>query len=364
MQNPETDTGTRAPSMGFFETQEAVGGRPHEMVTFFQDPATGLQAIIAIHSTSLGPALGGTRLYPYQNEQAALTDALRLSQGMTYKYAAAGLDAGGAKGIIIGDPVTFKTESLLKAYGRSVQKLSGRFVTAGDAGIASADLNVMGTTSDYILGRDPSKGGYGDSSAMTALGVLESMRAAVEARLGSPNLDGLRVGVEGVGKVGYELVRMLIEHGARVCATDVSRSTLERAATDFPSVAIMDDVIDADIDVYAPCAVGPALTTRSAANMQAQVICGSSNNQLADPYVEYDLAERNILWVPDYVASAGGIILGFSEYQQWPLADVEDKVKNLFHTTETLLQTAKRDGILPGTAADRLAEERIYSIST
>ncbi|MFC9765460.1 Glu/Leu/Phe/Val dehydrogenase [Rhodococcus jostii] len=344
---------------GVFERTDFPTDTAHEQVTFFQDPATGLKAIVAIHDTTLGPALGGTRFYPYADEAAALKDVLRLSRGMTYKSAIAGVDLGGGKAVIIGDPATGKSEALLEAYARFVQTLGGRYITAGDVGTNSDDLDVMGRATDYVVGRNTSAGGSGDSAPMTALGVFQGMRAAAQAKWGTASLAGRTVGVEGTGKVGYQLIKLLLADGASVVATDVNAAALDRVARDFPEVKIASSVIGQELDVYAPCAMGATLTDESVAAITAQVICGAANNQLAHPAVEHDLGERGITWVPDYVANGGGLIQVAGERLGTSADDVRAQVEKIFATVVQILDVAKRDGILAGAAADAVAEARI-----
>ncbi|OYD71357.1 Glu/Leu/Phe/Val family dehydrogenase [Rhodococcus sp. OK302] len=346
-------------SAGVFDRADYLRNYPHEQVSFFQDPESGLKAIVAIHSTTLGPALGGTRFYPYADESAAVTDVLRLSRGMTYKAAIAGVDLGGGKAVIIGDPATVKSERLLGAYAKFVQTLGGRYITAGDVGTNSDDLDVIGRGTDFVVGRNAKVGGSGDSAPMTALGVFQSMVAAAQAHWGSRSLAGKTVGVEGTGKVGYELIKLLLADGASVLATDVNAAALDRVKTDFPSVKIVDSVIDADLDVYAPCAMGATLTDASARSITADVICGAANNQLTVPEIESILSERGITWVPDYVANGGGLIQVAGELKDLTAQQVKDQVEKIFDTVTEIFAKAKADGILAGDAADAVAEARI-----
>lgn len=335
---------------------------PHEQVAFWQDEETGLRAIIAIHSTVLGPALGGTRFYPYVDEHAALTDALRLSQGMTYKAAAAGLELGGGKAVIIGDPGSLKSEALLASFGRFVQTLGGRYITAGDVGTTSDDMDVIGEHTAHVTGRNVGAGGSGDSAPMTALGVFHSMRAAALSTWGAPDLTGRRVGVEGVGKVGYHLIRLLSEAGALVIASDINSNALNRATQEFPDLVPAIDVINSPLDIYAPCALGATLTHPSARDMSASIVCGAANNQLVDRTVEVTLAEERITWVPDFVANAGGVIQLAGEFEHRPAANVTPRVERIFDTVREILALSTRDGISTGSAANRVAEARIAAL--
>jgi valine dehydrogenase (NAD+) len=261
-------------------------GHEHEQVVFANDEATGLRAIIAIHSTVLGPALGGTRFYPYASTDAAIEDALNLSRGMSYKNALAGLDLGGGKAVIIGDPATLKSEALLRAYGRFVQSLNGRYFTACDVGTFSDDMDNIARECDFVTGRTVAHGGAGDSSVLTAFGTFQGMRAAAAEAWGEPTLAGRTVGVAGVGKVGRHLVRHLLEDGATVVVTDVHQPAVDRIRDEHPQVRVADsteDLVASHIDVYAPCALGGAISDEVVEILSARIVCGAANNQLAHP---------------------------------------------------------------------------------
>jgi valine dehydrogenase (NAD+) len=336
----------------------------HEQVTFFNDPSSGLRAIIAIYSTALGPALGGTRFYPYATQDAALDDVLNLSKAMAYKAACAGLDLGGGKAVIIGDPATDKTEALLRAYGRAVQSLGGRYYTACDVGTYVEDMDVVGRESQFVTGRSPAHGGAGDSSILTAYGVFQGMRAAAEVTWGSPTLRGRRVGVAGVGKVGHHLVEHLLDDGASIVVADVSRDAVDRVWLLHPEV----DVVDVDtlvaqpMDVYAPCALGGALSDESLAVLQAEVVCGAANNQLAHPGIEKLLEDRGIRYAPDYVVNSGGLIAVADEIEGYSEPRARAKATEIFDTTLRIFQLAAEEGVPPAVAADRLAERRMTEI--
>jgi valine dehydrogenase (NAD+) len=340
-------------------TSEQTG---HEQVVLCQDRATGLKAIIAIHSTALGPGLGGTRFYPYASEDDALEDALNLSRGMSYKNALAGLDHGGGKAVIIGDPQTVKTEELLLAYGRFVASLGGRYYTACDVGTYVADMDVIARANRWTTGRSPEKGGAGDSSVLTAFGVFQGMRACARQRWGAPTLRGRRVGIAGVGKVGHYLVNHLVEDGAEVVVTDVRDEAVARVREAHPQVTAVPDadrLIRADLDVYAPCALGGALNDATVPALTASVVCGAANNQLAHPGVEKDLADRGILYAPDYVVNAGGVIQVADEIQGFDFDRAKAKAARIFDTTLAIFARAEADGVPPAVAADRLAEHRM-----
>lgn len=344
---------------GVFDRPDFADDSPHEQVVFCQDPSTGLKAIIGIHSTTLGPALGGTRFFPYRDEQAALTDALRLSRGMTYKAAAAGLHLGGGKAVLIGDPARVKTPALLEAYGRFVDTLGGRYITAGDVGTTSDDMDVIGRSTKHVVARTPAAGGSGDSAPLTARGVFHSIVAAAESVWGSTDLSGRRVGVEGTGKVGYNLIALLTEAGATITASDVNAAAVQRVSADFPGVTVAETVIDKDIDIYAPCAMGATLTDTTVRILDAAVVCGAANNQLAQPGVEELLRDRGIVWVPDFVANSGGLIQVAGEIENKPRHEVVKQVEHIGATVTDIFQRQQAQGILAGQAADAIVRERL-----
>jgi valine dehydrogenase (NAD+) len=331
----------------------------HERVVHAHDERTGLRAIIAIHSTLLGPALGGTRFYPYADAGAALTDVLRLSRGMTLKAAVAGLDLGGGKAVVLGDPRREKTPALLEAYGRLVQSLGGTYITAGDVGTTSDDMDVIGRTTRHVVARTPAAGGSGDSAPMTALGVFQAMRAASERTWGTPSLSGRTVGVEGLGKVGRHLVTLLVEDGARVLAADVDPEACARVRQDAPDVTIVSRVADATVDVYAPCAMGATLSPTTVPAVQARIVCGAANNQLSTPSVEDELVRRGVLWVPDFVANSGGLVQVAGERDASTPDDVRRRVIAVQDTVRDVLALADEHDETPGRAAVRLARTRL-----
>lgn len=343
----------------------ASGHTGHEQVIFCQDPPTGLQAIIAIYSTALGPALGGTRFYPYPSEDAALADVLNLSRAMTYKNALAGLDHGGGKAVIIGDPERLKSEALLRAYGRFVQSLSGRYITACDVGTYCDDMDIVARECAYVTGRTVPNGGAGDSSVLTAFGVFQGMRAAAEHTWGTTSLKGRTVGVEGVGKVGRRLVDHLVDDGAQVVIYDVNASAIAHVRAKHPAVVVAADrgeLVAAQLDVYSPCALGGAVDDDTAVALQARIICGGANNQLAHPGVEKLLADQGIVYAPDYVVNSGGVIQVADELAEFSFDRAKARAEQIFATTENILAIADEDGVLPAVAADRLAERRISEV--
>ncbi len=338
----------------------------HEQVVLCQDRASGLKAVIAIHSTALGPALGGTRFYPYATEEAAVADALNLSRGMSYKNALAGLGHGGGKAVIIGDSAKIEAgrrTELLLAYGRFVDSLGGRYVTACDVGTYVADMDVVARETRWATGRSPENGGAGDSSVLTAYGVFQGMRASAQHLWGDPTLRGRRVGIAGVGKVGHHLVEHLLRDAAEVVITDVREESVRRILDKHPQVTAVADtdalIRTEGLDVYAPCALGGALNDDSVPALTAKVVCGAANNQLAHPGVEKDLADRGILYAPDYVVNAGGVIQVADELRGFDFDRCKAKASKIFDTTLTIFARAKEDGIPPAAAADRIAEHRM-----
>ncbi|MFD0557953.1 valine dehydrogenase (NAD+) [Stackebrandtia endophytica] len=346
--------------MGVFEAPANLSG--HEQVVFCQDKHSGLKAIIAVYSTALGPALGGTRFYPYENEDDAVRDALDLSKGMAYKNSLAGLDLGGGKAVIWGDPVADKSEALLRAYGRFVESLNGRYITACDVGTYVDDMNIVAKETSYATGRSTEDGGAGDSSILTAYGVFCGMRAAAEHRWGTPNLAGRTVGLAGIGKVGRYLIKHLLDDGASVIATDVSEQARAWLTTNYPQADFVDDtdaLISSDIDIYAPCALGGVLNDDTVPILRAKIVVGAANNQLAHPGVEKLLADRGILYAPDYLVNSGGVIQVSDEIHGFNFDRAKRRASKIFDITGQILRTAESEGIPPAVAADRMAERRM-----
>ncbi|WP_137122119.1 Glu/Leu/Phe/Val dehydrogenase dimerization domain-containing protein [Segeticoccus rhizosphaerae] len=340
----------------------------HEQVAYCHDRATGLRAIIAIHSTALGPALGGTRFFPYETEDDALQDVLRLSRGMTYKNALAGLDLGGGKAVIIGDPSLDKSEALLRAYGRFVESLGGRYVTACDVGTYVADIDVVGRETSHAVGRSEANGGCGDSSVLTAYGVFQAMRASAEHVWGEPTLSGRTVGIAGVGKVGHLLAEHLLEDGAQLVVTDVNTAAVEALQVRHPDIEQVEDataLVKSDLDVYAPCAMGGAIDDATVETLSARIVCGSANNQLVDEGEDGTAARllaRGIVYAPDFLANSGGVIQVCDELHGFNFERCKARVSGLFEATASVLRRADEHGISPATAAAHLAEERIEAV--
>ncbi len=336
-----------------------------EQVVFCHDEASGLRAVIALSTTALGPGLGGTRFHPYPDVDAALTDALALSRAMALKNSLAGLDHGGGKGVIIGDPRRDKSEQLLRAYGRFVSSLGGRYVTACDVGTYVCDMDVVARECRWVTGRSEAEGGAGDSSVLTALGVFQGMRAGAQVRWGEPTLAGRTVGVAGVGKVGRHLVPLLLADGARVVVTDVDDAAVTRLLVTHPgvtAVASTAELVAAPLDVYSPCALGGALTEAVVDGLRASLVCGGANNQLATPLVADRLATRDILYCPDFCVNAGGVIQVADELGGFSFERARARTEKIFDTTLGVLQAAQRDGGTTEAAAQRAARERIAQV--
>ena len=329
----------------------------HEEVAFRHDPDSGLKAIIALHNLNRGPALGGCRMWDYDSEAEALTDALRLSRGMTYKSALADLPYGGGKSVIIGDPRKLKSEALFLAMGHFVESLGGRYTIAEDVGISVGDIETIGLVTDRVAGA-VSRGG-GDPSPGTAYGVFVGIKAAVAHRLERDDLDGLRVAVQGLGQVGYRLCRYLHEAGAKLVVTDIERERLRRAAAEFGAEIVPADAIySADAAVFAPCALGAAINDETLERLQATVVAGSANNQLAEPRHGKLLMDRRVLYAPDYVINAGGIVHISHEGPYYDADKAFAHIGRIGDTLREIFERAEAAGQPTSEAADRLAEQR------
>jgi glutamate dehydrogenase/leucine dehydrogenase len=346
-----------------FDRIEADG---YEQVVFCQEPATGLRAIVAIHSTRLGPSLGGTRFYPYASEDAALTDVLRLAKGMTYKAAVAGLDLGGGKAVILGNPATDRTEGMLRAYGRFVDSLGGRYITAEDVGTSQADMDLIRRETTYVTGVSVELGGSGDPSAATAYGLQWAMKAVASRLWGDTSLEDRHVVVSGVGKVGSNLVRLLVEEKARVTVADVVPLAVERMVSQYGVETVSVEAAHSlPCDIFSPCALGGILDPVRIPQLRCQAVVGSANNQLAEPSCGKLLAEAEILYGPDYVVNAGGLINIAEELS--PAGYHRERayaaVRGVFDTTGSLLAKADAEGITTAEAADRMAERRMDELA-
>jgi leucine dehydrogenase len=337
----------------------------YEQLVFCHDKATGLRAIIAVHDTTLGPALGGCRMYPYPSEDEAIVDVLRLARGMTYKAAASGLNLGGGKSVIIGDPRTGKSEALFRSFGRYIETLGGRYIVAEDVGTSTEDANFIRVETGHVVGVDVTRGGSGDPSPFTALGVLQGMRACVDEVFGTTSLEGRTVAVQGVGHVGYHLCHLLHEAGAHLIVTDVDAAALGRAVREFGAKAVEpDEILTLPCDVYAPCALGATVNDASVPKLRCRIIAGSANNVLLESHHGEALAERGILYAPDYVINAGGLINVADELEGYNERRATKRVMRIEERIRSIIAISKRDGVATNVAADTLALERIAAIGS
>lgn len=348
--------------MGVFE---AIASDTHEEVLYGHDPMSGLKAIIAIHSTALGPALGGTRFYPYESEDDALHDALRLAKGMTYKSAAAGLDLGGGKAVIIGDPATLRSERLFRSFARVIDSLGGRYVTAEDVGTTTADMIMIASETKWVTGLPDILGGSGDPSPATARGVMGAMRAVAERLWDTDDLSGRTITVQGVGKVGRSLVERLTKAGAKTFIADVNSASVAAVASQYGSVIVaVDEIFDVDCDVFAPCAMGGALNAATVERLKCRAVVGSANNQLETEAQADQLTEQGILYAPDFVVNAGGIINIADELHGYDWKRAVNAIDRIYDNINRVLDAATQRGINPNKAAIEVAEERIASIGS
>ncbi|ASD63695.1 Glu/Leu/Phe/Val family dehydrogenase [Bdellovibrio bacteriovorus] len=351
----------KEPTLGTFEIISKHGD--HEQVVFCNDPHVGLKAIIAIHNTSLGPALGGTRMWNYKNEDEALVDVLRLSKGMTYKAAASGLNLGGGKAVIIGDPKTQKSEGLFRAFGQFVNSLNGKYITAEDVGTSVQDMEHIYMETPWVTGIPKDFGGSGDPSPYTAHGVLMGIKASAKEKFGTDSLKGLHIAVQGLGNVGSNLVKYLVEEGAVITVADIDMNRTKNVADKFGAKAVSsDDILFTECDILAPCALGAIVNDQSITKLRTKVIAGGANNVLAEARHGDQLKELGILYAPDYVINAGGLMNVFVELEGYSPERAFEKTKRVYDNILKVYEIAKRDGIGTHTAADRLAEERINTI--
>jgi len=331
----------------------------HEQVVYCSDPETGLRAIIAIHDTSRGPALGGCRMWAYENEPAALRDVLRLSRGMTYKAATTGLDLGGGKSVIIGDPKLVKSASLMQAMGRAIERLAGRYIVAEDVGTTIDDMVEINKETDHVSGLPESLGGTGDPSPATAYGVFIGMKAAADHAGWANVLAGRTVAVQGLGHVGMHLCRYLAKEGARLIVTDLHQDAVDRAVHEFDAVAVTpDNIYGVKADVYAPCALGGTINNRTISMLQAKIIAGSANNILATCEDGAALHKRGILYAPDYVINAGGLIKVAEAKLGHDANATLRRIDDIYDVTRQILDRSETQNIGANIAADRIAEER------
>jgi leucine dehydrogenase len=335
----------------------------YEQIVFCQDKNSGLKAIIAIHDTTLGPALGGTRMWTYESEEEAIIDAMRLARGMTYKNAAAGLNLGGGKTVIIGDPRKDKSPEMFRAFGRYIQGLNGRYITAEDVGTTVEDMDLIHMETDFVTGISPEFGSSGNPSPVTAYGVYKGMKAAALEAFGSDSLEGKTVAVQGVGNVAYTLCEYLHKEGAKLIVTDINKAAVERAVEAFGAKAVdPNDIYDVDCDIYAPCALGATINDNTITRLKAKVVAGSANNQLKSTEHGDILFEKGIVYAPDYVINAGGVINVADELNGYNQTRAMKKVEGIYDSLLRVFEISKRDNIPTYVAADRMAEERIESV--
>jgi leucine dehydrogenase len=353
---------------GAFAEQRAfeyMRAHDFERVVFCNDQASGLRAVIAIHSTVLGPATGGLRMWPYRRDADALLDALRLARAMTYKWAAAGEDRGGGKAVIAGDPRSQKTEAVLRAFGRFVDRLHGDYFAGSDVGIGMEDMEVIHRETDYVATLPEHAGGAGDISFATAYGVLQAMRACAKRVWGNPSLEGRSVALQGLGACGSKALAMLLEAGTRVVVSDIDGDRVRSATADGHVTAVDPEHIHAaDVDIFAPFALGGALNSRTVPELKARVVAGSANNLISDEHAAEELERRRIVCAVDYIANAGGALFDADRFHTtgFVRARAMRSVERIFDRTEAVFARAEREGISPQRAADRIAEDRLAAI--
>ncbi|MFC7060568.1 branched-chain amino acid dehydrogenase [Halobacillus seohaensis] len=332
----------------------------YEQLVLCHDEASGLKAIIAIHDTTLGPALGGTRMWTYGSEEEAIEDALRLAKGMTYKNAAAGLNLGGGKTVIIGNPREDKNEAMFRAFGRFIQGLNGRYITAEDVGTTVQDMDLIHEETDYVTGISPAFGSSGDPSPITAYGVYRGMKAAAKEGFGDDSLEGKTVAVQGVGNVAFTLCRHLHEEGAHLIVTDINEEAVQQAVDEFGAKAVgTEEIYSVDCDIYAPCALGATINDETIPQLKAKVIAGAANNQLKETKHGDILHEKGVVYTPDYVINAGGVINVADELNGYNEERAMKRVETIYDNVTEVFNISRRDNIPTYKAADRMAEERI-----
>lgn len=343
--------------MDLFAEMEARG---HEQINFFYEPEFGVKGAVAIHNTALGPSLGGCRMWNYQSEKDAIIDVLRLSRGMTYKAAVAGLNLGGGKAVIIGDSKTDKSEALWRAFGRFVEGLGGRYITAEDVGTSVEDMEIVRRETRYVTGIGEDKGGGGDPSRVTARGVFAGIRAAVEAGLGRSDLQGLKVAIQGVGHVGMDLAGRLHREGAQLFVSDIDSSRVQQTVGKYDAQAVaLDEIYGLEVDVFAPCALGAVVNDDTIDRFRCSIIAGAANNVLYNPRHGDELVKRNILYAPDYVINAGGLINVYHELKGYNEEEAMRQADGIYDTLREIFELSKKENIAPYQASDRVAEERI-----
>jgi len=342
-------------------TFEKINSYGHEQVVYCNDNKTGLQAIIAIHNTVLGPSLGGCRMYPYQSESEALEDVLRLSRGMTYKASISNLNLGGGKAVIIGDPKKIKTKELLESFGRFVDTLNGRYITAEDVGMTVEDMEYIRSQTNHVTGITKSLGGSGDPSIFTALGVFIGMKAALKKKYQIESFKNLKVGIQGFGKVGYYLSKHLFEAGAQIYGFDVDQERMDLVSREFGVTSISNnDLMKLELDIFSPCALGGIINPQTLENLNCQIIAGAANNQLLNEKRESEtINEKKILYVPDYVINAGGLMNVANELTGYDSKKATNQVEGIYETLLEIFDLSENQNLSTIDAANLLAEKRI-----
>jgi len=342
------------------EIFERMGIRGHEQLVFWSEPRIGYRGIIAIHDTTLGPALGGTRFWNYDTDAEAIEDALRLARGMSYKSALAGLNLGGGKSVIVGDPNTRDREMIFRAHGRAVESLAGRYITAEDVGTSPADMDFVHMETDHVVGL---MGKSGDPSPVTAYGVYQGMKAAALHKYGDDSLAGKHVTVQGCGHVGYFLCQDLAEEGAQLTVTDIDQSKVDTVVDEFGAKAVAsDDIYAVDADIFAPCALGAILNDDTLKVLNVDIVVGGANNQLAEPRHAKEVESKGILYGPDYLVNAGGLINVYAEIEGWPAERSLRKAGEIYNTLLRILELAEAEGITTADASDKVAEQRMEEV--
>jgi len=345
--------------MKIFDT---IAGMGHEQVVLCHDESSGYRGIIAIHSTTLGPALGGTRFWNYASDEEAIVDALRLARGMTYKNAVAGLNLGGGKSVIIGDNRTADREMIFRAHGRFVESLGGRYITAEDVGTSTADMDFVHMETDYVAGL---AGRSGDPSPVTAHGVFRAIQASAKERWGSDDLSDRTVTVQGCGHVGYYLAKELHQAGAKLVVTDIDAERVKRVVNEFGARAVSpEEIYGVEAHIFAPCALGAIINDKTLPQLRVEIVAGAANNQLQEDRHGVELEKKGILYAPDYVANAGGVINVYSELAGWSSARAFRKADEIYDTILRVFEISKRDTLPTYEAADRLAEQRIRAVGS
>lgn len=349
--------------MEYFDKISRYG---HEQVVFCHDKTSGLKAVIAIHNTVLGPSLGGLRMWPYKSEAEAVEDALRLSKGMTYKNAAAGLNIGGGKAVIIGDSAKDKSEALFRAFGQFVESLGGRYITAEDVGTSVEDMETIKLETDFVSGLPEKEGGGGDPSPFTAQGTFQGIKAAVKHKLKKEKLKGVKVAVQGLGHVGYYLCKYLYKKGAKLIVCDIDEKKVSKVVDKYDATAVsLDDIYSVEVDVFAPCALGAVINDDTINRLNCSIVAGAANNQLLDEKKHSEiLKERNILYAPDYIINAGGVINVYYEaINNYNKDKVSKKVDKIYNTLDEIFTRSRHENITTSVAAAKLSEDRINTIS-